>query len=142
MCRGVSWSLHSDRQRAGGKYKWFLNLSESPCWKLDPVSHLSGGVSLVPAGHLFGRSIGGRLVGRLVPPALALCGGSLGGGRPVDCFQVPCLGLLCQLLTDLPLNRGEESRSVRTGCLGVLEETLLKLQLQLLPPLWTGSAPT
>ena len=67
------------------------------------VSDLSSGVSLVPAGHLFGSSIGGGLVSCLVPAALTLCG-CLGGGGPVDSFQVPRFGLLCQLLTNLSLD--------------------------------------
>lgn len=71
---------------------------EAEAW----VAHLSSGVSLVPAGHLFGCSIRGGLVSCLVPATLPLCG-SLAGSRTVDSFQVPCLGLLCQLQTNLPL---------------------------------------
>lgn len=73
-------------------------------YEAEPLmTHLSVSISLVPAGHLFGRSIGGGLVGCLVPSTLTFCG-SLSGSGPVDSFQVPRFGLLCQLLTNLPLH--------------------------------------
>lgn len=67
------------------------------------MTHLSIDISLVPAGHLFGCSIGGGLVSCLVPSTLTFYG-SLSGSGPVDSFQVPRFGLLCQLLTNLPLH--------------------------------------